>query len=258
MVINLSELLIATLSNTVLRCILERKFQENDSRSLFGEISKRVMIRFGSFSFGVWRFLSLVEVGGSIGLIAKSKATFRELDVLLEPVIEEHKVRSSEEFSSDEKKDFMDILLQLQKDVLLDMEPTNVNIKAILLVSLCWMRIGLFQGKSNRSHEGSDTTSATVEWAMTELLKDESKMKKAQDEVRRVIGKKSTIEVNDIYKMDYLKCVVKEALTENAKPGGYDIPSKTRVLINVWAIHRDGIDQKSLRQKDLSKTQLNL
>lgn len=105
---------------------------------------------------------------------------------------------------------------------------------------------------------GSDTTSATVEWAMTELLKDESKMKKAQDEVRRVIGKKSTIEVNDICKMDYLKCVVKETLTENAKLGGYDIPSKTRVLINVWAIYRDGIDQKSLRQKVLSKTQLNM
>jgi cytochrome P450 len=59
---------------------------------------------------------------------------------------------------------------------------------------------------------GTDTTSAALEWLMAELIKNPCVMKKAQEEVRRVVGKKSKIDVNDINKMDYLKCVIKETL----------------------------------------------
>lgn len=100
---------------------------------------------------------------------------------------------------------------------------------------------------------GSDTTSTTVEWTMTELVRNPAIMKKAQEEVRRIVGKKTKIEDSDVDQMDYMKCVIKETLrmhpaapllapretTSSVKLGGYDIPDKTLVYINAWAIQRD-------------------
>jgi len=100
---------------------------------------------------------------------------------------------------------------------------------------------------------GTDTTSTVLEWSMAELVKNPSIMKRAQEEVRRVVNKKSKIDVNDINKMDYLKCIFKEILRlhpplplsipretiTSVKIGGYDIPAKTKVFANIWAIQRD-------------------
>ena len=88
---------------------------------------------------------------------------------------------------------------------------------------------------------------------MAELLRNPRVLKKAQEEVRRVVGKKAKLDINDIDNMSYLRCVVKESLrlhpptpllipretTANVQIGGYHIPAKTRVLINAWAIQRD-------------------
>nr|KYP65357.1 Cytochrome P450 71A1 [Cajanus cajan] len=99
----------------------------------------------------------------------------------------------------------------------------------------------------------SDTTSTTLEWAMAELMKNPNTMEKVQEEVRRVVGNKAEVDENDVKQMNYLKCVVKETLrlhppapfllpreTSSAvKLRGYDIPAKTRVMLNAWAIQRD-------------------
>lgn len=100
---------------------------------------------------------------------------------------------------------------------------------------------------------GTDTTASVLEWAIAELARNPTIMKKAQQEIREVVGKKSKIDGDDIVKMEYLKCVIKESLrvhppaplllpretSEMVKLGGYCIPSKTRVFFNVWAIQRD-------------------
>lgn len=100
---------------------------------------------------------------------------------------------------------------------------------------------------------GSDTTSTALEWAFAELMKNPETMKKAQEEVRRVVGYKSRIPENDVRQMKYLQCVVKEALRlhppvplmvpretgSGVKLRGYDISPKTTVFFNVWAIQRD-------------------
>ena len=59
---------------------------------------------------------------------------------------------------------------------------------------------------------GTDTTSTTTEWLMAELIKHPDVMKKVQEEVRNVVGNKSKVDVDDIQKMEYLKCVIKETL----------------------------------------------
>ena len=100
---------------------------------------------------------------------------------------------------------------------------------------------------------GTDTSAAMVVWAMTELLKNPTMMKKAQDELRTMIPNKSFIEEDDIVKLEYLKAIVKETFRLHpAAPlllvretlnkctvQGYDILPKTLVFVNAWAIGRD-------------------
>ncbi|GLU08781.1 hypothetical protein SLE2022_256710 [Rubroshorea leprosula] len=88
---------------------------------------------------------------------------------------------------------------------------------------------------------------------MAELLKNPNIMRKMQLEVREVTKNKTKIDASDINKMKYLKCVIKETLrlhppfpflapreaSASVKVGGYDIPPKTKVFINIWIIQRD-------------------
>ena len=100
---------------------------------------------------------------------------------------------------------------------------------------------------------GTDTAATTSEWVMAQLLKNPSIMKRAQKEVRGVVKGKLVIDMKDLDQMEYLKCVIKESLRLHAsaplllpretrecvKLRGYDIPAKTRVFVNAWAIQRD-------------------
>lgn len=99
---------------------------------------------------------------------------------------------------------------------------------------------------------GTDTTSVLTEWVMVELLRNPVAMMKVQEEVRNIAADKKRVDINDICRMDYLKNVVKETIrlhppaplipretTARAKIGPYEIPDKTRVFVNIWAILRD-------------------
>ncbi|XP_026407352.1 cytochrome P450 71A1-like [Papaver somniferum] len=99
---------------------------------------------------------------------------------------------------------------------------------------------------------GTDTVATTIEWAMAELIKNSKVMQKAQDEVRRIVGNKCKVDEDDINRMYYLKCIVNESLrlhppvvfllresSKSTRIAGYDIPSRTKVYINVWEIQRD-------------------
>ncbi|KAL5988512.1 hypothetical protein ACLOJK_036277 [Asimina triloba] len=99
----------------------------------------------------------------------------------------------------------------------------------------------------------TDTTATTLEWAMSELIKNPNAMEKAQAEVRRVVGRRSKVEEDEISQMVYLQAVIKEVhrlrpavpllvpheSTASTTLQGYHIPPKTKVLINAWAIGRD-------------------
>ncbi|GKB10343.1 cytochrome P450 71B37-like protein [Tanacetum coccineum] len=103
-------------------------------------------------------------------------------------------------------------------------------------------------------HNGAiDTSTATIVWAMSEIVKNPKIMEKLQDKIRSCVGRKSMVHESDIAKMPYLKIVVKETLRLHPPPsfligrecvthcqiGGYDVFPGTRVLINSWRIGRD-------------------
>jgi len=88
---------------------------------------------------------------------------------------------------------------------------------------------------------------------MVELLKNPRVMKNAQNEVRQVFSRKESVDETCISEMTYLKCIVKEVLRlhpaaplliprecrQKCEISGYEIPVKTRVIVNAWAIERD-------------------
>ena len=100
---------------------------------------------------------------------------------------------------------------------------------------------------------GADTTTDSVQWAMSELIRNPEKLTKAKKELRSVIGEKAQVQENDIPKLPYLNAVIKESFRLHP-PGpflipheaeadleinGYTIPRGARILVNVWAIGRD-------------------
>ncbi|XP_047320835.1 cytochrome P450 76T24-like [Impatiens glandulifera] len=106
---------------------------------------------------------------------------------------------------------------------------------------------------------GTDTTSSTVEWAMTELLRNPDKLKKTQTELRAFAGDEELIiKESDFSKLPYIQSVVKETLRLHP-PAHFLIPHKAeaefeidvdekclfrvpkdaQILVNAWAIGRD-------------------
>ncbi|KAK9057933.1 hypothetical protein SSX86_022772 [Deinandra increscens subsp. villosa] len=162
-----------------------------------------------------------------------------KMDVILESIIVEHKERRATRGSNHQNEDdIVDVLLRLKDDGGLQFPLNFDNIKAVIL--------DMFAA-------GSDTSAVTILWVMSELMKNPRVMKKAQDELRQVLKERTEIHESDIQELDYLKLVIKETLRlhppvplllpresrENCEIGGYHIPVKTKVLINVWMIGRD-------------------
>ncbi|KAL0925672.1 hypothetical protein M5K25_004037 [Dendrobium thyrsiflorum] len=100
---------------------------------------------------------------------------------------------------------------------------------------------------------GIDTTFATLDWCMTELVRNPEVMKKVKDELRIVAHGEDLISEELLGKLSYLKVFIKEVIRlhpagplllpreslQECKIQGYNIPKQTRLVINAWAFGRD-------------------
>lgn len=100
---------------------------------------------------------------------------------------------------------------------------------------------------------GNDTTSATLEWTMAELIHNPEVLSKAKEELNQIIGKGNPVEESDIARLPYLQAIVKETfrlhptvpllLPRKAEADveiqGFTVPKGAQVLVNAWAIGRD-------------------
>ncbi|KAL5214369.1 hypothetical protein ABZP36_003521 [Zizania latifolia] len=169
------------------------------------------------------------------GLRRRLERCFHQLDALYERVINDHLNKRK---TSDEE-DLVDVLLRLHGD---PAHRSTLSSRSQIKGILTDMFIA-----------GTDTLAATVQWAMTELVRNPGVLAKAQHEVRRVVGDKDMVREADLPGLHYLKLVIKETLrlhpaapllvpretTESCTLHGHEIPAKTRVLINASAIHTD-------------------
>ncbi|KAL9997314.1 putative cytochrome P450 [Helianthus debilis subsp. tardiflorus] len=100
---------------------------------------------------------------------------------------------------------------------------------------------------------GSDTSAGTMEWVMPLLLNHPQVLRKAQNEIDSIIGNNHLVDESDIPKLPYLRCIINETLrlypvgplltpheaSSDCVVGGYNIPSGTMLIVNLWAIHHD-------------------
>lgn len=171
------------------------------------------------------------------GVKSKLENVHEEADRIMEIMINEHRTRKATD-EGREDDDLVDALLEYHDRGPNEFSLTVNNIKAVVL--------DIFVA-------GSDTTAANVEWAMSEVMKNQKIMKKAQDEVRRVFNSKGNVDETGLEELKYLKMIIKETLRlhppvplllprvcgERCEINGYEIPEKAKIIINAWAIGRD-------------------
>ncbi|XP_062104829.1 desmethyl-deoxy-podophyllotoxin synthase-like [Humulus lupulus] len=236
--INLSKMIFSMTNSVISRAAFGKKCRgQEEFVSTLDEL-----VKYGTGLDIADLFPSLKFVGVVTGMKPTLQRLYQRLDKTLDDIINDHIVKAKEqiirnELDEPQEEDLVDVLLRLQKSNELKFEVTTNHIKGVILDILA---------------AGGETGAASIEWAMAELLKNPRVMKKAQDEVRKVLRGKAKIEEADVQKLDYLKSVVKETLRlhpsaplsvrearESCKVLGYEIPYKARVIINLWALGRD-------------------
>ncbi|CAG5928667.1 unnamed protein product, partial [Menidia menidia] len=101
--------------------------------------------------------------------------------------------------------------------------------------------------------EGHDTTAASMNWALHLMGSHPEVQKKVHQELQEVFGESDRpINTEDLKKLKYLECVIKEALRlfpsvpffarslcDDCHIKGFNIPKGTNVIIITYALHRD-------------------
>ncbi|XP_078159411.1 cytochrome P450 71A26-like [Carex rostrata] len=200
----------------------------------FKEVIEESFSLMGQFSVGdLFPSLSLLE--GLIGLSRRARRIRNKVDMLFEEIIQAH-IQSGE--SNEGQDNLVDILLCLKNDPGINFEITMDNIKGLLMDAFA---------------AGVDSTYITLDWAMSELIKNPKHMKMLQEEVRGIVKHGDMVRSEDLDQMSYLKAVIKETLRlhppgplllpresmEECEINGFTIPKGTKVLINGWAIGRE-------------------
>ncbi|KAK8693070.1 hypothetical protein V6N13_070667 [Hibiscus sabdariffa] len=173
----------------------------------------------------------------------------RALDKFIDTIIDEHiekRRKNVDDGAGEVDTDMVDDLLAFYSeeakvnesdDLQNSIKLTKDNIKAIIMDVM---------------FGGTETVASAIEWALAELMKSPEDMKRVQQELAEVVGLDRRVEESDMEKLTFLKCTLKETLrlhppiplllhetAEDTVLAGYQIPAKSRVMINAWAIARD-------------------
>nr|AUR26640.1 cytochrome P450 oxidase 75B1-like protein [Platycodon grandiflorus] len=242
--VTLKDHLSRTTLSIVSRIVLGKKyFSEPEARQTevvkleeFQEMLDELFLLNGVLNIGDW--IPWIDFLDLQGYVKRMKALSKKLNRFYDHVIDEHQARRQAAGKDFVAKDMVDLLLELADDPNLEVKINSDGIKGFMQ--------DLVAG-------GTDTSATTVEWAMSELMKQPHLIKKATEELDKVIGRDRWVEERDFPQLPYLAAILKEtmrlhpvavllaphAALEDCKVAGYDIYKGTTVFINVWSIGRD-------------------
>ncbi|KAL5990690.1 hypothetical protein ACLOJK_011593 [Asimina triloba] len=229
--VNLTIRVSALVTDMVCRMVFGRKhMDESFNERSFKETLEETTYLAGAFNIADYiPCLSPLDIQG---LRCRMKETNKFFDSFFEKIIDEH-LRNKD--ASCRRRDFVDFLLEFMASSKNDFGFDRSRIKAIMFEVFV---------------AGVDTSSVSIDWAMSELLKHPRIMKKAQEELETVIGLDRAVEESDLANLDYLNMVVKETLrlhpviplllpheaTEDCTVDGFHIPKQSRIIVNAWPV----------------------
>ncbi|GLJ22379.1 hypothetical protein SUGI_0421240 [Cryptomeria japonica] len=209
--VNLTNLFSSFVQAVMWRILADTKFSFNGDTHLGGhgeevkKMASEVAATVGAVNIG--DFIPYLDWLDLQGVKRRMKKVHNSFDQVISKIIEEHQQRRREFHKESDTKDIIDVLLEMES--LDGREVTEENIKAIVF--------DIFVA-------GIETTSTSLDWAMSAILKNPGVAKKMQEEIDSVVGRERTVNERDISSLEYVQCVVKETL---------------RLIVNVWAIGRD-------------------
>nr|XP_027065476.1 cytochrome P450 93A3-like [Coffea arabica] len=166
----------------------------------------------------------------------KLKTLLSSFDTLVEKIMSKHE-EDMRFCRKKERRDLMDLLLDVYRDENAEVKLTRKNIKALILE--------LFTA-------GTETSAKALEWTIAELINHPQEFKKLKEEIHRVVGSQRLVEESDIPNLPYLRAVIRESLrlhppsavllrrcVKDCKISGYDILANEGVLFNLIDIMRD-------------------
>ncbi|XP_030447095.1 cytochrome P450 CYP82D47-like isoform X1 [Syzygium oleosum] len=180
-------------------------------------------------------FLRWLDLGGHEKAM---KRTMKELDTILSNWLEEHKRKKKVDLDKSQgDRDFMDVMIS----TLNGMDIAGYDADTIAKATCLAMIAG-----------GSDTTMATLTWAISLLLNNLPILERVQGELDNHIGKQRHLIESDIANLAFLQAIVKETLrlypasplfgrqsTEDCIIGEYHVRKGTRMMFNLWKIQTD-------------------
>ncbi|XVE94972.1 hypothetical protein REPUB_Repub02eG0056200 [Reevesia pubescens] len=233
--------LIELVFNIMLRMIAGKRYYGKDvvdkEAREFRDIMREFVEIHGSTNLN--DFLPVLQWVDFQGVEKRMKGIMKKMDKFLQSLLEEHRrmredstdhsLGTSDTSNKDRKATLIDVILALQQT-----EPefyTDETIKGVIMAMLI---------------AGTESSSTTIEWAMSLILNHPEAMYKAWTEISAEVGEDKLLDETDLPKLKYLQSIISETLrlfpptpllvphesSEDCIVGGYNVPCGTMLFIN--------------------------